>query len=271
MTGLMMANNFDNTNPLFQGFTRNAVFALAESANQGISQAIHEWIKTRGPLKNVMQDAIGSANAKTVEYGQKETLKWFDKARKKGKRRYPTSYREDSGRAANGKLAAAIGNESNFQSDAYGIKFIDVDLMDRQAPQWYRLNFGAGPKASAIEIPAMRNPINNRIITPSPNFDSYGPSDSFSMPGDTAYSWWLMNGHEIHVGKRNSGSNAISGLGIESEGWIHEGLAAMNERYPTYLLKSLKDKFDNKNRTTVINLRLPPITSKPRIIKTEIE
>lgn len=51
-----------------------------------------------------------------------------------------------------GGLARAVNSPSFATGDAEGIKFIDRDLMNREARHWQRLNFGTGSEQEAAMI-----------------------------------------------------------------------------------------------------------------------
>lgn len=67
-------------------------------------------------------------------------------------RRPPGSYRlDDTGhnqRYAGGALRKALGSgKGHVDADEYGLRFLNVDVLNEEAKQWRRLNYGAGGKA----------------------------------------------------------------------------------------------------------------------------
>lgn len=71
-------------------------------------------------------------------------------------RRSIESYRtEDPARYAGGKMLRALQNENNYVGDAQGIHILQRGLLDAEAAQWYRLNFGAGGLGGSTNQPQM--------------------------------------------------------------------------------------------------------------------
>lgn len=67
---------------------------------------------------------------------------------------------ERTDRYANGALLRALQSDSMYRATSRGLYFIDTDVLDREARQWRRLNFGAGgggPEGSMI--PPKRFPV----------------------------------------------------------------------------------------------------------------
>lgn len=101
---------------------------------------------------------------------------------KKGYSPYRTRDRGPYYRYANGKMERALKHV--FQSDGHlGFTiYPNIKMMDEIAPQWYRLNYGAGA-AGASGGSRARKPIKiggsrtNIMLYPS-----YGPSPAFWMP-----------------------------------------------------------------------------------------
>lgn len=89
-------------------------------------------------------------------------------------------YKRDAG----GKLGRALTSENMFLAGPDGISYVNMPFLDSQARQWYRLNFGAGPRGVASQRPASKRVI---FFGEQTNLDvglqGLGPSASFSMPG----------------------------------------------------------------------------------------
>jgi len=86
-------------------------------------------------------------------------------------------------RYAGEAMQAALTESNYIKSDAGGIRFGNKKALDRQAAQWYRLNFGAGGKASGGQPPA-QVPMKffRREIGKKVNLSRYKPSKAFNMP-----------------------------------------------------------------------------------------
>ena len=91
-----------------------------------------------------------------------------------------TPYRIGQNRFSGGALGRALGSPSMAVARADGIDFVDDALLDSQAAHWYRLNFGAGAKATQlytgrpVRVKLGRNLGSIRMNDP--------PSAPFSMP-----------------------------------------------------------------------------------------
>lgn len=117
------------------------------------------------------------------------------RARRRGPSGYrasgPDKYRRDAG----GKLLNALQTEGNiFEATARGITFLpNVDQLDAEARQWYRLNFGArpgygrGPQRFEVSI--------SNIYLFSIGFEA-GPSEPFRIPRG----FWVESGVAVPAG-----------------------------------------------------------------------
>ena len=89
---------------------------------------------------------------------------------------------ERRNRFANGKLGRALASPQMFDARWDGVSFINKDWLDRNAAQWYRLSFGAGPNGAGT--PPHRNhniKFFGENVFPM-TLQGFGPSASFSMP-----------------------------------------------------------------------------------------
>ena len=62
----------------------------------------------------------------------------------------PTGSGREEGRYSNNRLLDALESDTMATGDANGISFVDRDLLDSQARQWRRLQFGAGGNPGGI-------------------------------------------------------------------------------------------------------------------------
>ena len=97
----------------------------------------------------------------------------------------------DSGRMVNGhprwkrysggKLAEVVGSEKATYADRSGITFFDRKVMDKKAPQWYRLNFGTVGGSS--RQPATSNMSFFKEDTGMKvSYEGFGQSKDFKIP-----------------------------------------------------------------------------------------
>lgn len=92
------------------------------------------------------------------------------------------SYREDDGRLSGGKLKRAINSPNMFRAAPDGIAFINRAWLDNQAAHWYRLNFGAGSKASLGRRPKNQTMRFFGEVVGSYGLEGFPPSPSFRIP-----------------------------------------------------------------------------------------
>lgn len=128
-------------------FTLAVNNALREGISEGMQEALPAAVRALG--ESVEKSTVNSrglflqANERLARKMQDSVLRSYDQvvtARKPGQ-----SYRVGSEtRDAGGKLRTALADPSQFQASAEGIDFINADELDRQARQWYRLNYGSG-------------------------------------------------------------------------------------------------------------------------------
>lgn len=96
-------------------------------------------------------------------------------------------------RYAGGQLAAAIASDEMFIARPDGLTWINAAHLDQKAPQWYRLNFGAGARGSATrralqyQVTFLGQPVGTiglSAFRSSPSF--YMPAGFFTTDGSFA-------------------------------------------------------------------------------------
>lgn len=137
-------------------------------------------------------------------------------------------------RYSGGALARALSNPDMVKATAFGLYFINVDRLDREARHWRRLNFGAGAGgAEGIEAPG-QFPVTGMGLMIGLEPD---PRPSFTMPRGL----WLSRGgvrqppSTDRVGQdafylaSGSGYEQSGGFGIRADaGRITRGIASRN-------------------------------------------
>ena len=214
----------------------------------------------------------------------------------KGQKRGPSGYRTaaqgKNRRYAGGKMLSALQRQSNiFEANARGITFLpDVAQLDREARQWYRLNFGARPNFG--RSPGRFEVSISNIFLFSLGFES-GPSEPFRIPRG----FWIEGGSPVEAGapgtsefyparvaKRKLGLNRGRGRaqqdanlffqgrkqarGITAEHFLDAGLRRFTDDLSDpgregIGLRGLYFKFYDKGLTTVKPTR-PPVVSVAR-------
>lgn len=95
------------------------------------------------------------------------------------------SYRQNAKgrlrRYSGGAMERAMRSPKFIAGDSRGIRFVDQDFMDRNAKQWYRLNFGALPKSSKDPaVGSMR--FFGKASSQRVELNGFGPSKPFIVP-----------------------------------------------------------------------------------------
>lgn len=101
-----------------------------------------EYRNRRGRLTAMHRD-IG------LQAQQKVITAYGSRVNKKGTPGYRANASGRYKRYAGGKMLQALQDPNFFTASALGIGFINQSVLDRKAKQWYRLNFGAGPRGNS--------------------------------------------------------------------------------------------------------------------------
>jgi hypothetical protein len=134
-------------------------------------------------------------------------------------RRGPSGYRAAGQnpkmrRYAGGRMLAALENRDNiYEATAQGITFLpDMDQLDREAKQWYRLNFGAEPGFG--RRPGRFDVSISNVFLFSLGFET-GPSGPFRIPRG----FWIEGGRPVEPGAPGSSEyyprKAAAALGLD--------------------------------------------------------
>lgn len=254
-TGRFISNS---TNAFAADVTRRLVAELADVSSQGIREALNMWIKQHGPLKEEMKPRLRKVNYRAMQNGKQAMITRY----RQMDRPYPRYREPGSGRYPGGRLLRALKAKGNYQSDEYRIRFLNIGNMNKAAPQWYRLSFGAGIDY-IYPVEPMRNPFNNRKLPSSPSTDNFKPSRSFDLPDNADFGFYVTGKNrkgkptgrfgEIHVGSKSKARKEE--LSIEAEGWVQEGVEVINKTWPTLLFTAMKDKMNAKDEKRIIKLK----------------
>jgi hypothetical protein len=100
----------------------------------------------------------------------------------KGKKSYRFADRGKLFRYSNKRLLNALKDDDLFQANATSIGLINVEMLDQQAVQWYRLNFGALPKGAKNSAKGMNSFLFFGKEVKGFNLNRYKPSKPFFVP-----------------------------------------------------------------------------------------
>lgn len=147
-------------NELKQGIFRvmdSMVLSLGESLIAAVAEADSRTAQQVKKVAETFQRGIAPGQRKEMfdkigSRAQKSVVKSYDQVVTRGANargnRYPyrVGARQPNKRYAGGKLRAALNSPRFYEATADGLRFINVDYLNRTARHWARLNAGAGPR-----------------------------------------------------------------------------------------------------------------------------
>ena len=252
--------------------TRRIAEDLADTSSKAVGEVLRTYIKNHGPVKQVMRDKLLEVNNRSLQTAHKQMLDSYSRIPRTKNGAYRADIASSNSkygpsRYAGGMLQRALANSKNSIATTNRAQFLDITHMNREAPQWYRLSFGAGVGFIFATNP-MKNPFNGRKLPNSPTLDNFGPSRKWGLPDN--YKWrWMIKSDGIHVTSNPEKGMRATGrkFSYEPEGWVQDGVNAFNEVYPTLLLNSVRDYLKPRDRKKIITLnsklRLAPISFDP--------
>lgn len=247
---------------------KEAMQAVSQGIETKLARAFNEYAKSmasdvskKHKLRKMHRDvAEGAKNAVVSAYSSKTRRPSYRQAGRGSLRRY-------SGKA----LLRALKSDSFVRSSDKGIAFGDMDLLDRQAAQWYRLNFGTEGQVNTPSYPtgSMRFGFGNRYSPFRLSLDAYKPSASFNVPMRGRGMWSKdfkpsTSGSAISAETRGIGRDAlyvgrsivvkkgtstkanpffrsVESRGIKGERFLDRGARYINENYPRQLTQLVKN------------------------------
>lgn len=128
---------------LVEGFAVQATGGVAKVMDLYVGVLQRNYRNRRGRMKKI--------NSVVAEDVRDKVLLSY--ATRVGRDQGPSGYRANASgkwkRYSGGKMEQGL-EDPGFITAAYdGINFANMNVMDRHAKQWYRLNFGAGPRGAA--------------------------------------------------------------------------------------------------------------------------
>ena len=237
---------------------------VAATTNTQLSAAMGRWAKT-------MDKQVTTAREKDLKRIHKETALLAQEAVLSAYQasgigtEFPSYRQRDTGklrRYSGGAMERAMRNKSFIVGDSRSIRFVDQDLMDREAKQWYRLNFGAAPRGSKNpSVGSMR--FFGKASSQRAELTGFPPSEAFKIPARAATGFFSSTFSPTSKGKLTptSGRGAfyirtkgqkftgevppkfLRGIptnGIEGKRFLDAGARSINENYPRLLTAMIR-------------------------------
>ncbi len=204
----------------------NIVQAVVNAVHVGSSEAIERFETFAKGLAHLQQSSknhLAQAHTQVAESMQAATVAAYKVAHAKGRKN--AAYRL-SARDAGGRMLAALENPLFVRGTYDGIGFVNVTLLDAEARQWHRLNFGAqGSRGGGAKTGAYTATWDGLVI------GSFGFTDESSSAGFTLPKGiWLSEG---------DGSRVAAGAGTRDHFYPRNGISGpLRARRPTAGIKA---------------------------------
>lgn len=119
--------------------------AVAETVDQSTRAVAKQLAEVARVIsEGLEQEEFRKAHQRIGEAAQRSVVASYNASRN-GQTRGASGYRSDE-RYSGGKLLGALNSPDFFRATAAGLEFINVGMLNDQAAQWARLNFGAQPR-----------------------------------------------------------------------------------------------------------------------------
>lgn len=154
--------------------------AIDEYANSRTSKQLMEFVEraAQGPNRS----EVAQTHARLAKMMQESALASYDQAKGKFRKVTYDPARPQAGkrygRAAQGAMRGVLSSGGLARSSANGVQFGDIAQLDRDAIQWYRLNFGAAPTGTAT---TERFPVRFGNLASEYEFDAQ-PDPGYVLP-----------------------------------------------------------------------------------------
>jgi hypothetical protein len=174
---------------LVQGVVRAVGQSVGLQSRQlmAIAEVFRRQLADKSRLREMHED-LGKA-------AQRSVLASYDQRNRGGAGPYRTTANQQKNiRYAGGRLRAAIAAPSFFQATDDGLRFVNVQVLNKEAKHWHRLNFGAAPQGAGSG--SQYQVEWGGLVIAALGFDE-GPSPAFFIPRG----FWLHNGERQKPGE----------------------------------------------------------------------
>lgn len=231
--------------------TRNYMRGFAQLTGASITRNRERRLRTIH--RNVAEDALNSI--------EQAYLTRFDKGSTSSDYRNMTG---KDGRYAGGKLLAALTSPSMYNITRDGVSIINPQFLDKQAKQWYRMNFGAGSRGkNTKQVPARANVTFFGQTTPIDSaLNGFKPSPAYMLPPG----WWkgqedgkiyrsnpsrrpFKDEFYLSGGIYLGGRSPIPSKGFAGSRFLDAGVERMVQTMPQQYSKLIVEWFNEYNST----------------------
>lgn len=165
--------------------TRGIVADAAAQAQGEVAKILGLYGKALTSQYRNRRKRMTTINRKVGEDAQRFSLQAYEaRVNQKNTPAYRATANGKWHRYAGGKMKKAISDPEFFRAAWDGVYFGNSNVMDRHAKQWYRLNFGAGPKGSTGPYKAgeYRLRFFGEASGAPVSLREYRPSEAYYMP-----------------------------------------------------------------------------------------
>lgn len=235
---------------------------VAATTNTKLSAAMGRWAKEMDRQVSQARDKeLKQVHKKTAEAAKEAVLSAY---RSSGIGTEFPSYRQKAPgklrRYSGGAMERAMRSKDFITGDERGIRFVDQDILDRTAKQWYRLNFGALPGGSKDPaVGSMR--FFGKASSQRAELNGFGPSKAFKVPGGGASGVFGVPGASpggpvtptgrgiLYITRRGmkfTGKvpprfiRGVPSKGIEGKRFLDAGARSINAVYPKLLTEMIR-------------------------------
>ncbi len=208
---------------------KSIVGAAMEASGEGTKQALGVFLESlRSKYSKAREYRLAAVHRQVAQDAQISMLTRYSRIVEP---RSLGAYRNDEAnpkwrRYSGGILKAAIADPSFYRASKDGIMWGSMEWLDSQAPQWYRLNYGAGARGAGYRasqaFPSAQMKFFQQTITASLIPSSFSASGAYLLPkgvfGDVSPEMGTTRFRKVNIssirgGKRKMGSPLEFGAG----------------------------------------------------------
>lgn len=248
---------------------------VAASTERELAKAMGKWANSMNrSLSQSREKELKKVHQQTAKIAREAVISAYNSS---GIGNDPSYRQNDRGklrRYSNGAMERALKSKGLIEGDGRGIRFIDKDIMDRTAKQWYRLNFGALPGGSKNpSVGSMR--FFGRASSQRAELTGFRPSKPFRVPAGGVQGFWsstyapssnqplkaAVRGQRGALYIRRKGMQTTGKIpvtffrgqpsrnGIQGKRFLDAGARAINETYPKLVTEMIISWTDKARRS----------------------